>query len=128
MNVLSLVGVGVLLSVCFYLLSTLGARSVPLYLALGVTLLLGMASEPLLAAVSALFSLPEGGVSTETVQTVSKALSLGYLVGMSADLCDSLGASALSKAMIFGGRMLIFSLSMPYLTSLFSLAREWLTL
>ncbi len=128
LNVLSLLGVGVLLAFSFYLLSTLGAKSAPLYLALGAVFLFALASEPYFRAVEALFTIPTNAQTSEVAKTVSKALALGYLVGMGADLCDSLGANALSKALVFGGRMLIFSLGLPYLTSLISMAREWLSL
>ena len=128
MNALSFIGMGLLFALSFYLLSTLGAKSAPLTLALGSVFLFAMASEPYFEVVRSLFSLPTNTVTEEVVLTVSKALALGYLFGLSADLCDSLGASSLSRSLVFGGRMLIFSLGIPYLARLISLAKEWLAL
>lgn len=128
MTILSLLGVGVLLAFSFYLLSTLGAKSAPLYLALGAVFLFTLISEPYFQAVRLLFSLPTNAITSEVAKTVSKALALGFLVGLCADLCEGLGAGALSKTMVFGGRVLIFSLGIPYLERLISLAREWLSL
>ena len=128
MNVLSLCGIGSLLAISFYLLCAIGAKSAPLYLALGATFLIVMVSENYFDVVELLFSFPSDGTTAQVVKTVSKALSLGYLVGISADLCENLGASALAKALVFGGRVLIFSLGIPYLKELITLARHWLTL
>ena len=128
MSVLTVCGVGILFAISFYLLSSLGAKSAPLYLALGATFLLALVSEPYFEAVHLIFSFPRDGVTSEVAKTVSKALSLGYLVGISADLCEQFGASALAKAMVFGGRILIFTLGIPYLKSLVSLASTWLSL
>ena len=128
MNALSFVGLGMLLAFSFYLLSTLGARSATLYLALSSVFLFATVSEPYFEAARLLFSLPTNTATHEAVRVVSKALALGYLFGMSADLCENLGAPSLSKALVFGGRMLIFNLAIPYLTRLISLATEWLNL
>ena len=128
MNALSFLGMGILLSVSLSLLGTMGVKNVSLYLALGSVFLFALASEPYFRAVEELFRLPADASTREVTLTVSKALALGYLFGMGADLCENLGAGALSKVLLFGGRMLIFSLGLPYLTSLFSLAWEWLSL
>ena len=128
MSALSLLGIGLLFAFSFYLLSILGARNAQLYLALGSVFVIALASEPYFDAVKFLFTLPTDTVTREVTLTVSKSLALGYLFGMSADLCDNLGAPSLSRGLVFGGRMLIFSLGLPYLTRLISLAREWLML
>ena len=127
MNALTLLGVGILLAFSFYLLSALGAKGAPLYLTLGAVFLFSLASEPYFDAVEELFTIPTNALTRDATVTVSKALALGYLFGMGADLCENLGANTLSKTLIFGGRMLIFSLGLPYLRSLISLAGEWLS-
>ena len=128
MNALSLLGMGLLIAFSFTLLSSLGAKSASLYLALGAVFLFALASEPYFDAVRFLLTLPTNAVTQEVVLTVSKALALGYLFGMSADLCESLGAPSLTKALVFGGRMTVLTLGLPYLKSLISLAEEWLRL
>ncbi|MBR2612717.1 MAG: stage III sporulation AC/AD family protein [Clostridia bacterium] len=128
MNVLTLLGAGVLLAISFYLLNILGAKSAPLYLALGALFLLALSAEPYFRAVQLLVDIPTNENTRNVAETVCKALAIGYLVGVGADLCENLGAVALSKSLVFGGRVLIFSLGIPYLMGLISLAREWLSL
>lgn len=128
LNVLTLLGCGILLAISFYLLGVLGAKSAPLYLAFGAVFLLALSAEPYFRAVQLLFDIPTNEETTSVAKTVCKALAIGYLVGIGADLCESLGAGALSKSLTFGGRVLIFSLGIPYLMRLIAIAREWLSL
>ena len=127
MSVLKLCGAALMLAVCYCFLVSLGAKGASVYLTLGVTFLISLSSELWLPMVSELLSLPLTKPGSEVALTVSKALSIAYLVGMSADLCEGLGASALSRAVISGGRLLIFSLCFPYLKELISLGQQWLS-
>ena len=126
MNVLKLCGVALVVAVCYFLLATLGAKSASVYLTLGVSFLFSLTGEIFFPMVGEMLALPLTSVGGSVAQTVSKSLSIGYLVGMSADLCEGLGASTLSRALIQGGRLLIFSLCLPYLKDLILLGREWL--
>lgn len=127
MSVLKLCGVALVLAVCYCFLISLGAKSASVYLTLGVTFLFSLAGELLFPTVSELLSLPLTKTASAVALTVTKALCIGYLVGMSAELCDGLGAQPISRALISGGRILIFSLCLPYLKDLISLGQEWLS-
>ena len=126
MSVLKLCGVALVLALCYCFLVSLGAKSASVYLTLGVCFLFSLVSEnlfPLVGELPLLSLTPMGG---EVALTVTKSLCIGYLVGMSADLCEGLGAQALSRVLVLGGRILIFSLSLPYLKQLIALGEEWL--
>lgn len=127
MIALKLCGVALLIAVCYCFLSSLGAKSASVYLALGVSFLFSLLGEIFLPMVSELLSVPLTKTGGEVALVVSKALSIGYLVGMGADLCEGLGALPISRALITGGRLLIFSLCLPYLKDLISLGGEWLS-
>ena len=122
MSALELCAMALVLAVSLYLLSRLGLRDVGAYAAVGGTLLLSGVARPLGEAVSTLLPLAEG-VGEEAIASVSKALSLGYLTGLCADLCEDLGQTGVSRALIFGGRAMIFSLSVPYIRERVELAR-----
>ena len=126
MSALKLCGVAIVLALCYFFLVAMGAKSASVYLTLGVCFLFSLSSELLFPLVDELLSLPLTQTGSEVALTVSKALSIGLLVGMSADLCEGLGAQALSRALVMGGRILIFSLSLPYLKDLIRLGEEWL--
>lgn len=128
MSVLKLCGVAIVLALCYCFLVAMGAKSASVYLTLGVTFLFSLAGEILFPVVSELLALPLTKTGSEVAMTVTKSLSIGYLVGISADLCEGLGAQALSRALVLGGRILIFSLCLPYLKELISLGQEWLSM
>ena len=127
MSVLRFCGVALVLAVCYYLLAALGAKSASVYLTLGVSFLFSLMGELLFPLVSELLALPLTETGGAVALTVSKTLSIGYLVSMSADLCEGLGAAALSRTLIQGGRLLILSLCLPYLKDLIALAQQWLS-
>ena len=122
MNGLELCAMALVLGIALYLLSRLGLRDVGAYAAVGGALLVSAVAKPLGEAVSTLLPLADG-VGEEAIVSVSKALSLGYLTGLCADLCEDLGQTGISRALLFGGRAMIFSLSVPYVVELVELAR-----
>ncbi len=125
MSIVKLVCVGLTLAMTVYLLSRLGRTEAPVYGAVGVVLLLSMGMQPVKEAVEMLLPLGQG-VGEDALSSVAKALSIGYLCGISADLCEDLGQAAVSRALIFGGRALIFSLSVPYIVLLYEFCEELL--
>ena len=126
MNVIELACVGVTLSMTVFLLQRLGRAEASVYAAVGAVVLLSMGMRPLSEAVQALLPLGDG-VGEDALLAVSKALSVGYICGICSDLCEDLGQAAVSRAMLFGGRALIFSLSVPYILSIFRFCEELFT-
>ena len=121
MSVLHLCAMALVLSISFYLLGRLGLRDVGVYAAVGSVFLLCALSKPLGEAIASLLPLAEG-VGEDALVSVTKALSLGYLTGLCADLCEDLGQPGISRALVFGGRAMIFSLSVPYFVQLVEFA------
>lgn len=126
MSIVKLMCVALTLSMTLYLMGRLGRTEAPVYAAVGAVVLLSMGIVPLREAVETL--LPLGaGVGEDALSAVAKALSIGYLCGISADLCDDLGQAAVSRALVFGGRAMIFSLSVPYIVKIFRFCEELFT-
>jgi hypothetical protein len=125
MSVAKLVCVGLTLAMTLYLLNRLGRNETSVYAAVGAAVLLSMGMTPMREAVGTLLPLGRG-VGEDALSSVAKALSIGHLCGISADLCEDLGQAAISRALVFGGRALIFSLSVPYIVTLFRFCEELL--
>lgn len=126
MSGLTLCAMALVLATSLYLLGRLGLRDVGVYGAVGAVFLLSAVAPLLGEAISSLLPLAEG-VGEEALVSVTKALSLGYLTGLCADLCEDLGQTGVSRALVFGGRAMIFSLSVPYFIRLVEFARGLLS-
>jgi hypothetical protein len=123
---ITLCGAALVVAVSLYLLGRLGLRDVGAYAAVGATFLIAAVAPSLKDAVTSLLPLADG-VGEDALVSVTKALSLGYLTGLCADLCEDLGQTGVSRALIFGGRAMIFSLSVPYFVRLVEFARGLLS-
>ena len=121
MSGLALCAMALVLAISLYLLGRLGLRDVGVYAAVGAVFLVSAVARPLGEAISSLLPLAEG-VGEDALVSVTKALSLGYLTGLCADLCEDLGQTGVSRALVFGGRAMIFSLSVPYFVRLVEFA------
>ena len=60
-------------------------------------------------------------------EVILKAMGLGMLVEVTADICRDNGATAIASKVEFGGKMAILSLSLPILRKLIDLIAEFLS-
>ena len=126
MSGLAFCAMALVLAISLYLLGRLGLRDVGVYAAVGAAFVISAVAQPLKDAVSSMIPLADG-VGEDALVSVTKALSLGYLTGLCADLCEDLGQTGISRALIFGGRAMIFSLSVPYFIKLVEFAKGLLS-
>ena len=60
-------------------------------------------------------------------EVILKAMGLGILAEVTADICRDNGATAIASKVEFGGKMAILSLSLPILRKLIDLIAEFLS-
>ena len=60
-------------------------------------------------------------------EVILKAMGLGMLAEVTADICRDNGATAIASKVEFGGKMVILSLSLPILRKLIDLIAEFLS-
>lgn len=101
------------------LLKNLAWRGAPVFTSLAIVVLLfearGIFAE--FERLSSLFdNLGSGGVA------IAKILGLGYLFGISSDVCRELGESGISSALTLVGRFEIIAVALPFIVEIFSLA------
>ena len=60
-------------------------------------------------------------------EVILKAMGLGMLAEVTADICRDNGATAIASKVEFGGKMAILSLSLPILRKLIDLIAEFLS-
>lgn len=66
------------------------------------------------------------GIDKNMFLTLLKIIGVGYLIEFSAGVCIDSGNSSIADKIVLAGKILIFTLSMPIITSLFNLVLELL--
>lgn len=64
------------------------------------------------------------GINNDMFKTLLKIIGVGYLVEFSASICIDSGNSSIADKIVLAGKLLIFLLSMPIITSLFDMILE----
>jgi len=116
------VAAAVLVAVTAMLLREGGSRFAPAAIALGGVLLLAVAVGRLSESVRWLRALTEATPLTPYVGVMLKALGVGYVVEVGADVCRDLGAEGTAAKLELCGKAEILLLCLPYLGELLELA------
>ncbi len=125
MEALKLVGVGVIISVVAILV-----KSIKPELSIGVTI---AGSIIMLLFVLDYFTdifnvflniVNKTGIDSELFYIVIKIIGIGYIVEFGANMCIDSGNSGIADKLLLGGKVLIFIMAMPIITSLFDLIVE----
>ncbi len=66
------------------------------------------------------------GIDQNLFTTLLKIVGIGYLVEFSAGVCIDSGNNSIADKIVLAGKILIFTVSMPIITSLFNLVLELL--
>ena len=106
------------------LLGGLGFKSKGLFATLTAIILFSMLGEGLSTLFSGLLGLSERTGIGEAAKTALRAIGLGYIFGITADVCSSLGESAIASAVTVIGRVEIFLVAYPYFEKIISLGLE----
>lgn len=64
------------------------------------------------------------GIDREMFVTMLKIIGVGYLVEFSASICNDSGNSAIADKVVLAGKILIFALSMPIISTLFNFVMD----
>lgn len=82
-----------------------------------------------LNSVSSIFSffseiVNKTGVNSNLFVTLIKIIGIGYLIEFSANVCIDSGNNSIADKIVLSGKILIFILSMPIISSLFNMVLE----
>lgn len=116
---LKLCFLGLIVAFCAVLLKNFGWRGAPVFAALGIVALL----SDIPAFFSDAFKLFDAwqGLS-ESAAAIFKIVGIGYLFGISSDICRELGESGISSALTLVGRFEIIAVALPFISEIFALA------
>ena len=68
------------------------------------------------------------GIDGALIKLIVKIIAIGYLVEFAAGLVEDFGAKSVADKLIFAGKIIIFSVSLPVLQTLLSLIGSFLEL
>lgn len=118
------IAMALLTGACALILKELGWRGTPVLIAVCFIGIISLA-EPYIRTVSRVLGIlsEEFGVS-DAASSVTKIIAIGYLGGITADVCCELGAGAASKGVLLVARLEILAICAPYLLKIINLATE----
>ena len=68
------------------------------------------------------------GIDNELIKVILKIVAIGYLVEFAAGIVEDFGSKSIAEKMIFAGKVVIFSVSLPVLRAMVSLIGSFLEL
>lgn len=68
------------------------------------------------------------GIDSSLIKLMVKVIAIGYLVEFAAGVVEDFGAKSVAHKLIFAGKVIIFSVSLPVLQTLLSLIGSFLEL
>lgn len=86
--------------------------------------MLSAASSYLSDAVGVLSEISGFYGASDTVRTVARLVGIGYLVGITADICRELGQASAASAVTLVGRLEIIAIAAPYFLKIIKLGTE----
>ena len=129
MEVLKLVGIGVIISVLALVVKQVKPElSITIVIAGSVILFVYV-----LKYFTKVFSVFENivqktGIDVELFSILLKIIGVGYIVEFGASICVDSGNNSIADKLILGGKVLIFTLAVPIILSLFNLVVELIDL
>ena len=116
--------VAIALAASALIMRELGFRGAPVFAAICFVFILSLAAESAISVGEENTALSLIANAEEELGAVFKIVGVGYLCGISSDICTELGEKGIAKAVSVAGRVEIFLISLPFLGRLMSLAAE----
>ena len=105
------------------LLRNFSWRGAPVFAALCSVVILSLVPS-YFKDVIGIFKLYEG--AAESASAILKIIGIGYLFGVSSDVCRELGEGGIASALTLVGRLEIVAVALPFIAELIELALELL--
>lgn len=109
---LSALGIAISVSVCSLLLKGLGSSVTPVVVCIGAVGILSLCASGLVSFGEAVDGLI-GSTGGEYARRAVKIVGIGYLSGICAEVCDTLGQASISRAVLLAGRLEILLVALP---------------
>lgn len=125
MEILKLVAVGVVISVIAILLKSVKPELSVMVTIAGSVLMLLFIINYFTEIFNTFYQIiSKSGIDSNIFWIVIKIIGVGYLVEFGANICADSGNSGIADKIVLGGKIIIFLMAMPIVTSLFNIILE----
>ena len=108
------------------ILKTFGFKGTPIFAAVVVAASASLFIERLASVMGVMSEYTAVSELSEYVKTASKAVGIGYLCGISVDICKEMGENGIAKCIALGARLELAVIAVPYIEKILSVAWELL--
>lgn len=115
---------GIFVALTAFLLREFGWRGVPVFCVVGFLAIISLASPYISEAAGVLSEISGAYGLSDTVRIVLKLVGIGYLSGITADICRELGQASAATAVSLVSRLEIIAISAPYFLKIIKLGTE----
>ena len=122
MYVFRLCCIAVITAVCAFVLKNHKSEMVPLCLTAGGIIMFLYAFDYISESVEFVKSFTQGaGIDNEIIRIIFKIIGIGFLVEMTAGSVKELGFTSIADKLVFCGKIIIFVVSIPILSSTYKI-------
>ena len=123
---MEVVGFALVSAVCAFFLGELGYRGARLVSVISAVMILVFVLNKISTPITELEDML-GGVSLSDIGvTIVKIIGVGYVTGISADVCNDMGAPRIADGLSLLGRVEIFTVVLPYFKEIITVGGELL--
>lgn len=119
--ILKIIGVTLLSAFAAFILKGLSWRAAPVFACLAAIVILAMMGEGMSKVFEAVLGFSLNSDVNDAVSVIIKIIGIGYLFGISADICRELGEGTIAKALEVAGRVEIIAFVIPYFIKIMNL-------
>jgi hypothetical protein len=113
--------IGVIVAFTGFLLSEMGFKGKKIFVALSVVLMLIYVAGETGSVISETVSIFMGAGIGDISGRALKIVGLGYVFGISCEVCEELGETGIQKALTLVGRVEIIGVTLPYIKEILEL-------
>lgn len=127
MEVVKIVSIAIIICLCATMLKPVSPQfSLITIIAGSITILLYILNY--FTQIFTLFStiVDKAGINASIFGTLLKIMGVGYLVEFGASVCADSGYSSIGDKVVLGGKVIIFTMALPVINSLFNILLELL--
>lgn len=118
------IALSVILLFLSLILKEVGFKGAKLFSAVGFIGLYVMLLDNFGSVFSEMTSLSPDGALADCVKEVMKVVGVGYVFGISSDICQDMGEGGIASALNAAGRVEIIALTLPFIKRLVAFAGE----
>lgn len=129
MEIVKIIGVGIVTAIAAVLLRSSKPELSFAVTVAGCAIILIFAVDLFAGTFSIFAELGEKtGIDNALIKIILKIIAVGYLVEFAADIVEDFGAKSIADKLVFAGKVIIFSISLPIIRSLVTLISGFLKL